>query len=272
MHLRGPATDPLLPELHSYWTQVGPHQIHARSGGTGSTGPRVVLVHGIGISGRYLLPTARRLARLYDVYVPDLPGFGKSSDPPRALDVPELADALAAWMRDQELHHCVVVANSFGCQIVADLALRHPELVQACVLLGPTVDRHARSGVRQGVRLFLDTLREPVTLWAVEAYDSLVFGPLRFARTLRYMLRDRIEEKLPLIGVPVVVVRGQRDRIVPDRWVRELVDLAPRGRAETIPRAAHAVNFNSPEAVAGLVTRLIDELSSETATPLEDRS
>jgi pimeloyl-ACP methyl ester carboxylesterase len=43
------------------------------------------------LSGRYMLPTARHLAPQFPVYVPDLPGFGGSSKPAKALDVPALA-------------------------------------------------------------------------------------------------------------------------------------------------------------------------------------
>jgi pimeloyl-ACP methyl ester carboxylesterase len=59
----------------------------------------VVLVHGIGVSSRYMTPIAIELAATCKVYAPDLPGFGLSAKPSRILDVPALADALAAWMR-----------------------------------------------------------------------------------------------------------------------------------------------------------------------------
>jgi 2-hydroxy-6-oxonona-2,4-dienedioate hydrolase len=62
-----------------------------------SASPPIVLIHGIGVSGRYLLPAAVRLAANVPVYVPNLPGFGLSSKPARVLSVTELADALAAW-------------------------------------------------------------------------------------------------------------------------------------------------------------------------------
>ena len=58
----------------------------------------VVLVHGLVVSSRYMMPLAELLSLHYRVYVPDLPGFGKSDKPPRALNVAELSDALNAWM------------------------------------------------------------------------------------------------------------------------------------------------------------------------------
>src|SRR3546814_16872650 len=57
----------------------------------------VVLVHGLGMSSRYMAPTAQRLASDFRVFAPDLPGFGDSGKPDHILSVPELAAALAAW-------------------------------------------------------------------------------------------------------------------------------------------------------------------------------
>ena len=60
--------------------------------------PAVVLVHGSGLSGRYMIPTAQELTTDFRVYVPDLPGFGDSGTPQEVLKISELADWLADWM------------------------------------------------------------------------------------------------------------------------------------------------------------------------------
>lgn len=45
-----------------------------------------------------MVPIARRIAAELPVFVPDLPGHGRSEKPERTLDVPGLAQALRAWM------------------------------------------------------------------------------------------------------------------------------------------------------------------------------
>ena len=67
------------------------------------TASTVVLVHGLSVSSGYMVPTAVRLAQYHHVYLPDLPGFGKSAKPSHILTIPELADALADWMQAMEL-------------------------------------------------------------------------------------------------------------------------------------------------------------------------
>jgi 2-hydroxy-6-oxonona-2,4-dienedioate hydrolase len=68
------------------------------------------------------------------------------------LDVPELADALAAWMTSLGIGPAVLIGNSLGCQILVELALRHRERVKCLVLQAPTPDPAARSARQQIVR------------------------------------------------------------------------------------------------------------------------
>jgi pimeloyl-ACP methyl ester carboxylesterase len=97
-------------------------------------------VHGLVASSRYMVPTHKRLVAYYRVYAPDLPVFGESEKPRRVLDVTGLCDSLAAWIREIGLERAALVGISFGCQIIADLAVRHPERVERAVLQGPAMN------------------------------------------------------------------------------------------------------------------------------------
>lgn len=213
----------------------------------------VVLVHGLSMSGRYLLPTARALSATRSIYVPDLPGFGHSEKPADALTIAELADALAGWMTTQGLERAAFLGNSFGCQVIVEFALRYPERISHAILTGPSVDPSARSAIRQITRLFFDALLfEPLLLYAVALLDYTLAGPWRTAKTLQYLLDDPIERKLPLVTVPTLVVRGSNDLIVPQRWVEDAARSLPRGQLVVLPGEGHAVNFSAPARVAQL--------------------
>src|SRR4051812_4983029 len=109
------------------WAIVDGRRMHARvyvrPAGTGL--PPVVLVHGLGVSSHYMVPTAERLAAYCSVYAVDLPGFGKSEHPAYVLDVPQMADALDAWMEAAGLPGAAFIGNSMGCQVIVDLAVRY---------------------------------------------------------------------------------------------------------------------------------------------------
>lgn len=71
-------------EPSSRWARVDGLWMHYRTAGEVAiaTRPAVVLVHGLVVSSRYMVPTLKRLARDYRVYAPDLPGFGESEKLP----------------------------------------------------------------------------------------------------------------------------------------------------------------------------------------------
>ena len=219
----------------------------------------MVLVHGLVVSSRYMVPTAERLAPYRRVFAPDLPGFGRSENPPRVLDVPGLSDVLAAWMGEVGLKSAVLVGNSFGCQIIADLAVRHPERVEKAILQGPTMDPRGRTVLRQVGLFLLDMPREPLSFVPIELLDLVNAGARRAWRTFRYALEDRIEEKLPYMQVPTLVVRGSQDLIVPQRWAKQVTELLPMGRLSVIPGAAHTANYGWAVEFASIIQEFLDD-------------
>ena len=221
--------------------------------------PAVVLIHGLVVSSRYMVPTAERLAPHHKVYVPDLPGFGRSEKPSSVLDVSGLSHSLAAWMGAVGLESAVLVGNSVGCQVIAELALRHPERVERAVLQGPTMDPEARTALRQAARLALAGTREPLSLLPIMLLDYLSAGLRRSFATFRYALEDPIEEKLPRVRVPTLVVRGARDPIVPQRWAEGVARLLPEGRLVVVPGAAHTMNYGAPSELARVVRAFVRE-------------
>jgi 2-hydroxy-6-oxonona-2,4-dienedioate hydrolase len=221
-------------------------------------GPLVVLVHGIGVSGRYLLPTAGRLAERCSVHVPDLPGFGRSDPLGATLTVRRLSDLLESWLDVAGLARPdLILANSFGCQVVAELAARRPERVGRLVLVGPTVDRRARSLARLAGRLALDTIHEPPGLFAVQAVDYALHVSKSGVSSFVEMVRDPIEESLVRVQAPALVVSGAHDAIVPRAWSAEVASMLPRGRLVEVPGAGHAVNYNAPAALTRLTLEFL---------------
>lgn len=224
--------------------------------------PPIVLVPGLGMSSLYLMPTAVQLADRFEVWSPELPGSGGSDRPERALDIPELADALAGFLATVGLGPVPLLANSLGCQVLVDLAARHPERVACLVLVGPTFDPRKRSPADQAGRLLLDGLRENPSLVPVAMFDYLRTGVRRFWQTFEYALADPVHEKLPEVRQPVLVVRGGRDPIVSQRWAEEVVRLLPRGELAVIPRAPHGANYSSARELARVVRPFVLEHGS----------
>ena len=219
--------------------------------------PDVVCVHGVGASHRYFLPLARQLADDARVTAVDLPGFGRTPGPRRALDIRGLADALGDWLAASGRMRPVMVANSLGAQVVVDLAARRPALQGPLVLVGPTMDALARSLPRQALRLAADVPAEKLSLAWLLSTDYARCGPRRYLATVRHGLRDRIEENARQVTGPVTVLRGALDPVCPREWAQHLAAALPDGNAEEVPGAGHAVHHSHPAAVAAVVRSLL---------------
>ena len=240
--------------IESRFVDVDRMRLHARVTAVDPRQPMpVVFVHGIGVASPYFVPTLGRLASDYRCYALDLPGLGESDKPERTFDVPELADAAAAWAAAARLERPAWVGNSLGCQVAVELAVRRPELVARLVLLGPTTDPGARSPLRQTLRWLRNSVHERPSQLPLLIRDYRAAGVRLPYETFRLALRDGIEEKLPHVQAPTLIVRGERDPIVPRRWAEEATRLLPRGRLATVAGAGHTLNFNSPDEVARLL-------------------
>jgi pimeloyl-ACP methyl ester carboxylesterase len=204
----------------------------------------LVLLHGIGVGPDYLRPLARELAPGHDVRVPQLPR--------EPMPMERLADALVPLLPG------AVVANSMGCQVAVELAIRRPELVPSLVLIGPTLDPSRRSLPRLVGGFVLDGLREPPSLWWLIARDYARMGPRRLAGTAHFARTHRIEQRLPLVEAPTLVLRGEHDGLVSRRWCEEAAALLPHGRFADVP-GAHATHYTHPSIVAPKVEHHLRE-------------
>ncbi|MET0425142.1 MAG: alpha/beta fold hydrolase [Actinoplanes sp.] len=196
-----------------------------------------VLLHGLAVSHRYLMPTAAALPG--QVYVPDLPGFGLSENPAAVLTPAQHADILATWMDETGLDDANLLGNSFGCQVAVELAIARPDLAGTLILVGPTVDPAAPTSGAQIRRFTYDLLSEDphqIPMIAADVRDS---GLPRILRTLRHAVAQHMERRIPLVAAPILVLRGEHDPIAPPEWVTQAAALARIGSAGVIPGAAH---------------------------------
>jgi len=264
--------------VYGGWTRAGNSRVFVRvptelkrqsaghSNGSNGNGSRpelgatpIVLVHGLS-SSRTLKPLIKALGTRRPVYAPDLPGFGMSDQPIHPLDVPGLADALRHWMLDNELAPAIVIGVSFGCQVAVDLAAAYPAAVNRLVLIGPTFDPEARSTARVALRWARNAPRSSFRLAPTVMHDFIDAGPWRSVRTLRRALDDPIEDKLSEIEAKTVVIRPERDHLVPAAWTERVAKQIPDAELVVLPKVAHTIG---PRAASRLTTLLVPFLVAD---------
>ncbi len=230
------------------YLEAGPHS-WPPSGGADP----VVCIHGAG--GLRLSPMHEALARTRRVIAFETPGFGASPANERSRDMAELAGSLCAAVAALGITSYNLMGTSFGGKLATHMALQEGEKLKSLVLLSPAVFRPAErppmatAEERQKVmhahpERFPLPPGNPQVESKQETLVRRLIGPPRDAA---------LEEKLPGLSVPTLVVFGTEDRLTPPEMARFYRQHYGNAHLMLIYDAAHLVDLDRPEAVTEVV-------------------
>ena len=241
--------------------RVGSRDLFVRVSSGPSDAVPIVHVHGFGISGSYLMPTARLLARHAVNVVPDLPGYGHSARRDHTLDIRELAEAVLGLLDALAMDKVVLLGNSMGCPVSLEVSHAAPERVDRMVLVSPAGGVQNQPLSRALVQLAQDGLRESPRMARVAVPDYLGFGPVNALRLFHQLTLFPSLERLVRTPVPTLTVLGSRDPLMPGpARVIEVARMSPEHvSVVVIHGAAHAINYSHPGELANVVTAWLED-------------
>lgn len=219
----------------------------------GTDSPAIVLVHGIGMSHRYLSRLQGVFADFTRVVSVDLPGFAGLPKPSGDPDVERMGRALSEVIASLGEEGIIVVGHSMGAQWAAEAVLHRPERVQAVVAIGPVVDQRHRSLRAQARALAVDTLGETPLINLIVFADYLRCGVPWYLKQARHMIAYPTEKRYSALQPPVLVMRGGDDPVAGRAWCRRLRDAARAARLVEVPGRHHVVQHSAPRAVAAAI-------------------
>ncbi len=233
--------------------------------------PVMIHQHGFAISGTYLLPTAEMLTDAFRVYIPDLPGFGRSPKPAVPLTIEELGTALNHFMDAVGIERAILVGNSLGCAITAELIAEAPEKVSKGILVSLAGGPHNQPLGKAIAQMARDGLVEPPSLLPVAVPDYLRFGMIRAMRLFIAMAKFPAYDRVMAMPMPVMIVIGSEDPVRPP-WKnisRAMADIPPQVRIVLLQGAAHSINFAHPRELSHLIRQFVadEEIRMDADNP-----
>jgi pimeloyl-ACP methyl ester carboxylesterase len=205
-----------------------------------------------------------------DVLAPDLPGFGASPPPPAPWGTAQYAEALVALFDPEAGLLCspaVVVGHSFGGRVALQLAVRHPELVDALVLSGvpllPVGGRRPRPAVAYRVLRSLHRaglVGEGRMERARQRYGSSDYRHARgvMRGVLVAAVGESYEEQLTLLArrrCPVELVWGEDDVVAPLEVAEKAAARLPGAHLTRCAGAGHLTPLTAPHELRVAVER-----------------
>jgi pyruvate dehydrogenase E2 component (dihydrolipoamide acetyltransferase) len=244
----------------------------------------LVFVHGLGGSQSTWQMVLPDLAERYRVCALDLPGHGQSDVPPPADDtyrLPGLRLAAEQAIQELGLAPAVVVGHSLGGAVALQLALEQPELVRALVLvdslgLGDEINPElldrieappSREEARRLLALFFHNQQHVLESGVEELYQQQQRpGAQEAVRAVAAATMDRagqhtgLPERLGQLGVPVLVVWGAEDRVIPAAHATSAAQAIPRAQVVVLDQAGHVPHIEQAQSFTQALERFLGTL------------
>ena len=228
----------------------------------GGTGDTVVFLHGAVSLGQVWTGAFPRLAARHRVILPDLPGFGDSEANPPLETLADVIAALDPFLDAVAPSPFTLVGNSLGGTLATLWTRSHPQRLRGLVLVAPAglsggaeASGPAAAGSLREMnsRLFSDVGRARGNL----PHFSVPQARMRWARarstTRRWLRRGIPPISLEDLPVPIRVIWGTEDRILPYAEVLRAMEGLPGGTLVPLADCGHLPQWDCPEAFVAAV-------------------
>lgn len=252
------------------------------------SGPVLLLLHGLACDHTTWEPVIDTLAKRYTVIAPDLLGHGQSDKPRADYSVGGYANGVRDLLTVLGIDKVTVIGHSFGGGVAMQFAYQFPERTERMMLvasggLGPEVSPGIRAITTPGFHQVMGVLTLPgvrhvgvAGLKAASAtglkatrdlgevagiYESFKDPAARAA--IRHVVKAVVDWRGQIVtmadraylteAMPMAVVWGRDDHVIPVRHASNAAALAPKARVEVIPNAGHFPHKDHPERFARIV-------------------
>jgi len=242
---------------------------------TFGSGPPLVMLHGWAMHGGVWRDFARRLGQHYQVISIDLPGHGRSA-PLAAFDLAHVSQALLEVIPVQTF---TLLGWSMGVTLALALAERCPERIQRLIVLSGNPCFMARDdwpGMEAGVFAGFSSLLAQGAEQTLTRFLALQVNGLAQGKSLLQDLKRALQETAlpseavlkaglellehsdlrPVIqqaAMPVGVILGARDRLVPVTVAHALACLNPEVSVYVLESAGHLPFLSHADEVLGIL-------------------
>jgi pimeloyl-ACP methyl ester carboxylesterase len=233
----------------------------------------VVFLHGFPLNHSIWLPVVRLLAGQGRFILPDLRGYGQSPDGNEIHSMRLLVEDVLLLLDRLKIERVILVGHSMGGYVSLHFAHAYPNRLAGLGLVSTQADadtperrqarlRTARDVRTKGIELIANGMPSKLTdrpeLQAELAEMFRKVNPQSAIRSLKGMAeRQDANPWLDEIHVPVLVVSGGQDLLIPAEKSQEMVAMLNKGWLIEIPEAGHLPMMEAPQRVADGISQLI---------------
>lgn len=218
-------------------------------------GPPIILLHGWGSSSRVFEYLATSIEKQYTVYRIDLPGFGKSEEPPHAYHLDDYVLFLRTFIEQLEITTPTLLGHSFGGRISIRYTSRYKDIKQLILVDSAGVKPKGYFQTKLKIYGYKLKKRWYQLTKNVSAYQRLVTHsgsqdyqnatPI-LKQTLSYVVREFLEKDMKQIDVDTLIIWGRQDKTTPYDEGVKMNRLMKHSGLVTIQKAGHFPFIDEP--------------------------
>ncbi len=242
----------------------------------------LILLHGYPFDGTLWKDVASFIGPDFQVFAPDLPGFGQNHRLPVEPSIESMADDVAHFLQRKQIRHGVVAGMSMGGYVALAFAERHPKMLAGLGLISThawadtdeirrvrrkTQVKAEKEGPLAAIEGLLPKLFFP-SAQENEAFRNLPIAAAQNAGVeclcwaLEAMARRPDRSKLLMhLSMPALVMHGKGDQIIPVERAQEMARHIPNADWVEVQRAGHVLPLEAPDIVAHALTQLAERAS-----------
>lgn len=237
----------------------------------------IILLHGWSVDSDKYIETANQLAisdPMSVIFIPDLPGFGKSDDPLEAWIVDDYVNSVKKFADSLKLEKFVLIGHSFGGRIAIKFSVKYPEKLRVLVLTGAAGVKHPLTfkqkifyiAAKMGRVLFslplinkLERSAQRLLYRAAQEKDYYeAQGVIR--ETFKKVIDEDLTDYLEKIETPALLVWGANDRSTPLKDAYLMKNKIPKSCLKIIDEANHSLPYQIPEKFAKITAEFIKKM------------
>ena len=238
----------------------------------GGAGTPLILLHGWGSS----LDSWRRVAENFEregqkIFIPDLPGFGKTPEPERAWNLNDYIRFVQMFARGVGLEKFSLAGHSFGGQIAIGYAVKYPNFTTKLILMAAARIMR-RKKLRVKIFSLLTTIGNvPFSVPPLSFLKPLVQkiwyrlngekdyyrASTRMKKTMSLVLSEEMAPRLSDLHVPTLICWGDKDDVTPLEDGRIIHRMVAGSKMIIFDGVGHDLNFKQPDELASEILKFI---------------
>ena len=243
----------------------------------GTSSNTVIFVHGLGASAErweYVIPYFRKN---YRVIALDLPGFGLSDKHPIDYTIDFFVRSLSEFIDKLGIQNSILIGSSLGGQIITELAIAEPKLINNMILVSPSgvvnyssiaLDAYigaAISPTQKNVKnafSMMNGQNKEVDFQTVDEFIKRINMPNAKKAFLSTIISNRGSkiscEKLANVSVPSLVIWGEHDPVIPKENANMFFSCIKNCQFVEMKKCGHTPFVEEPEKFSKIVLEFLE--------------